>query len=177
MDHINFRVATLDDAAEIANVHINSWREAYVGLMPQAFLDDRPLFFRNRYRLWKKVTTDPIHRTFVAECPHNGVIGFVNGSAARDKALAEYAEVYCLYLLKKYHSKRIGRELLRMYFEEMKKKGFKKAYLWVLKDNPTVKFYEKMGGVHNGHTKEAEIAGNKMTELCFVWEDLDLEIK
>jgi len=177
MAHINFRIATQEDSAEIANVHINSWRESYVGLMPQEFLDDRPLYFRNRYRLWKRVTTDPMQRTYVAECPQNGVIGFVNGSAARDKEYAEYAEVYCLYLLKKYQGKKLGRELLRMYFEEMKKKGFKKAYLWVLKDNPTIKFYEKMGGKHNGHTKEAEIAGIMMKELCFAWENLDMEIR
>jgi ribosomal protein S18 acetylase RimI-like enzyme len=172
MSLINFRVATQEDAAEIANVHINSWRESYAGLMPQEFLDDRPLYFRNRFRLWKKVTVDPTNRTYVAECPLNGVIGFINGSAARDKEYAEYAEVYCIYLLKKYQRKNIGSELLKMYFEEMKNKGFKKVYLWVLKDNPSIIFYEISGGKHNGHVKEAEIAGVKMQELCYVWEDL-----
>ncbi|MEZ4741946.1 MAG: hypothetical protein R3B45_05785 [Bdellovibrionota bacterium] len=33
------RKARIEDAAEIANVHINSWREAYRGLLPESFLD------------------------------------------------------------------------------------------------------------------------------------------
>ena len=56
MEGITIRKASVDDAAEIANVHINSWREAYKGLLPQEFLDERPLNFKNRYELWKKVT-------------------------------------------------------------------------------------------------------------------------
>lgn len=33
------RKATIEDAAEIANVHLNSWREAYRNLLPQDFLE------------------------------------------------------------------------------------------------------------------------------------------
>lgn len=176
MTNVIIRKATQEDAAEIANVHINSWREAYKNLMPQEFLDDRPLYFRNRLRLWKKVTVDNSNKTFVAECPENGVIGFINGSAARDKSFADHAEVYCLYILAKYQKQGLGLRLMQAYFEEMKKKGFKKAYLWVLKDNPSIAFYLKAGGVHLGHTKKAEIAGIQMTEQCFIWEDLDLKL-
>ena len=45
MENIIIRKAHLEDAAEIANVHINAWREAYQGLISQSFLDDRPLYF------------------------------------------------------------------------------------------------------------------------------------
>lgn len=171
------RPATYDDAAEIANVHINSWREAYKGLMPEDFLNDRPLNFKNRYQLWKRVTMDSAQVTFVAESKEHGVIGFINGCTPRDPEYKDYAEVYAVYLLEKYKGQKIGLELFKKYFNEYKKRGFTKAYLWVLKDNPTIKFYESTGGRFNGHTKEDVIAGQKVTELCYVWDNLDLEKK
>ncbi|MBY0413180.1 MAG: GNAT family N-acetyltransferase [Bdellovibrionales bacterium] len=172
---VKVRAATPDDAAEIANVHINSWREAYKGLLPQVFLDERPLYFKNRYQLWKSVLSVPNNITFVAECSENGVIGMVNGSKARNAEYEDYAEVYCLYLLQKYHGQKIGFELLKKSFEAFEYRGYSKAYLWVLEGNPTIKFYEKTGGIHKGHIMEETVAGQLMNELCFTWDSLDLD--
>jgi ribosomal protein S18 acetylase RimI-like enzyme len=174
MSEIIIRKARPEDAAELANVHINSWRETYVGLIPQDFLDNRPLSFRNRHQLWTRVTSDPTQITFVAECPENGVIGFVNGKNARDQEYSDHAEVWAIYLFRKYQGKKIGHKLLKEFFNHYKSQGFKKAYLWVVKDNPTINFYERTGGVFNNHTKEEMIGGQKITELCYVWDNLDL---
>lgn len=174
MKGITIRPATFDDAAEMANVHINSWREAYKGLISEQFLNDRPLFFKNRYELWKKVTVNKSQITYVAECEENGVVGFVNGTSGRDEALNDHAEVWCIYLLEKYHGKKIGFNLLKSYFDSHRELGFKKGYLWVLADNPTISFYEKAGGKFNGQTLEAEIGGSKVKELCYVWDDINI---
>jgi len=174
MEGISIRRATFDDAAEIANVHINSWREAYKGLISSDFLDDRPLFFKNRFELWKRATRDLEQVTLVAECEKNGVIGFINGGAARDPAKKDYVEVWCLYLLKKYHGKRVGLNLLKSFFELQIEKGFQKGYLWVLKGNPTISFYEKTGGYYNGEAKDDEIGTQTLCELCYVWDNISL---
>ncbi|MBC7713242.1 MAG: GNAT family N-acetyltransferase [Rhizobacter sp.] len=174
MSKITIRPATLEDSAEIANVHISSWMESYKGLMPQTFLDDRPLNFKNRYTLWKRVTVDPTFTTLVAETSEHGVIGFINGKEARDEQYKDHAEVWCIYLLKKYHGQKIGFQMMENFFREMKLKNFNKAYLWVLYGNPTIKFYEKTGGKYAGHSKVETVANQQMTELCYVWENLDL---
>jgi len=174
MDGIIVRKATFEDSAEIANVHINSWREAYKGLISEDFLNDRPLYFKNRYELWKKVTVNESQVTLVAECEKNGIVGFVNGTNGRDNGLKDYAEVWCIYLLEKYHGKKIGFNLLKSYFDAHIELGFSKGYLWVLADNPTISFYEKVGGKHNGKTAEDEIGGEKVTELCYIREDIKL---
>lgn len=174
MENITIRKATFEDAAEIANVHINSWREAYKGLISDEFLNDRPLFFKNRYELWKKVTINEKQVTLVAECSKNGVVGFVNGTNGRDVGLKDHAEVWCIYLLEKYHGKKIGFNLLKGYFDAHVELGFEKGYLWVLADNPTVSFYERAGGKFNGNTTEDEIGGQKVTELCYIWDDIKL---
>jgi len=174
MENITIRKAVFEDAAEIANVHINSWREAYKGLLSEEFLKDRPLFFKNRYELWKKVTVNESQVTLVAECKVNGVVGFVNGTNGRDDGLQDYAEVWCIYLLEKYHGQKIGFNLLKSYFDAHVELGFSKGYLWVLEDNPTISFYEKTGGKHNGKTNVDEIGGEEVVELLYVWDKIKL---
>jgi ribosomal protein S18 acetylase RimI-like enzyme len=174
MENVKIRRATLEDAAEIANVHINSWREAYIGLLPSDFLDERPLNFKNRYELWKKVTKNNDQVTLVAESEKHGVVGFINGKNGRDDDLKDHAEVWCIYLLKKYHGQKIGFNLLKSFFNTQIELGFKKGYLWVLAGNPTISFYEKAGGKFHGRTMEDEIAGQKVSELCYIWDDIEL---
>ena len=174
MKDIIIRKATFEDAAEIANVHINSWREAYKGLISQDRLDDRHLHFKNRYELWKRVTVDEKQTTLVAESKEHGVVGFVNGTLGRDEEYKDYVEVWCIYLLKKYHGKKIGFNLLKSYFDIHTALGHKKGYLWILADNPTISFYEKVGGKFSGKTKDSEMDGQKVVELCYVWENISL---
>lgn len=142
--------------------------------MPSAFLDDRPLSFKNRYELWKKVTVNTKQVTLVAESEEHGVVGFVNGTHGREEDLKEYAEVWCIYLLEKYHGQKIGFNLLKAFFDAHVSLGYKKGYLWVLADNPTINFYEKAGGKFHGRTTDIEIAGQKVKELCYVWENIQL---
>ncbi len=174
---MEIRKATTADAAEIANVHISSWREAYKGLLPQSFLDERPLNFKDHYELWKRVTVDESQVTFVAESKDHGVVGFVNGKEARDGSYKEYAEVWCIYLLQQYHGKKIGLQLLKFYFDVFAERGFKKGYLWVLKDNPTIRFYEKTGARKVDDIKKAVVGGQEVEELCYVWDNIKLNIR
>lgn len=174
---VTVRNANPADAAEIANVHINSWREAYKGLLPQSFLDDRPLNFRNRYELWRRVTSDDSQTTFVAESKDHGVVGFINGKDARDSRYKDYAEVWCIYLLMHYHGKGIGLQLLKAYFDVFAARGFTKGYLWVLKDNPTIRFYEKTGARRAKEVKKDSIGGQAVEELCYVWDDIRIELR
>ena len=55
----------------------------------------------------------------------------------------------------------------------MKELGYKKAYCWVLENNPTIKFYEKSGATFSGHTKYDDIGGEQFKELAYDWDSLD----
>lgn len=174
MEHIDIRKAILEDAAEIANVHTNSWREAYQGLIEQKFLDDRPLHFKNRFELWKKVTVNESQTTLVAESVNHGIVGFINGTNGRDEKYKDHAEVWCIYLLQRYHGQGIGYQLLKTFFEYQYQLGFRKGYLWVLDKNPTISFYKRAGGKFMGETKNDVIGEQTVKELCYVWEDIKI---
>jgi GNAT superfamily N-acetyltransferase len=128
----------------------------------------RPLFFKNRYEIWKQMTADDSQIIFVAECPENGVVGFVNGSSARDEGYEDFAEVWAIYLLQHYHGKKVGLRLLKADFDVCAEKGFSKGYLWVLKNNPTIRFYEKSGGRRGDGVKKDVICGRNIEEHRYV---------
>jgi len=50
------RQATIDDAGDIAVVHVATWRAAYRGLMPQSLLDG--LSVEARTAVWRRILRD-----------------------------------------------------------------------------------------------------------------------
>lgn len=169
---VSLRKAVSADAAGMANVHISSWRETYTGLMPQPMIDELPLRYDSRYKLWQKVVEVPEQVSFVAEHEDYGIVGFVNGGKARDDELADACEVYCLYLLQACHGQGVGYELLRKFFAECRQLGYSSSYAWVLEGNPTIRFYERTGAKLRGDGKTEECFGAVLKERCFVWEDI-----
>ncbi len=165
------RQATPEDAAEIANVHLNSWREVYHDLLPQDFLNQLPLTFKRRMSMWKKAATDSNKFLFVAEA-ECGIVGFSIFGPSRDPELAKHGEIAAIYLLEKFKGKGIGAVLLKMGMKQLFDMKYNSVYCWVLQNNPTIKFYECSGAIFNGMEKEAEIGGQKVKELCYEWKDL-----
>ncbi|MCO4783057.1 MAG: GNAT family N-acetyltransferase [Candidatus Cloacimonetes bacterium] len=171
-NNITIRKATPTDCYEIANVHINSWREAYSNFLPKSYLDSRPLAFKSKAEMWSQNITNESQSIFVAECETRGIIGFISGSKGRERRHKDKLEVRCLYLFQKYHGQKIGFRLLQALFDTYHTLGFNMGYLWVLKDNPTISFYQKVGGQYNGNSKTCEIEGQLITEDCYFWNSL-----
>jgi ribosomal protein S18 acetylase RimI-like enzyme len=168
---IKIREARPGDVSEIANVHVNSWRETYRGLLPPDYLSK--LNFRKKIDAWQKVICDKSKfSVFVAE-DRVGVIGFATFEAARDSSWQGHGEVSSIYLLSRFKGRGIGKALLQVGMRELMKRNFHQAYCWVLEGNPTIGFYERVGATYSGVAKDDEIAGQKITELAYVWNNLD----
>ena len=163
------RQACSDDAAEIANVHVNSWRETYAGLLPQKFISELPLSFRRRRDYWESVIQKSPQNLLVAEEEKFGIVGFASVESARDPRLTGKGELTAIYLLRSFHGKGLGRDLLAAALGELKTRGFKEAYCWVLKDNPTIRFYQRSGASFLGYEKPDTIGGQSVTELAYGW--------
>lgn len=169
---VKIRQATSEDAAEIANVQINSWREAYRNLIPKSYLDDMPMSFRRRQKTWARVAGEPDKALFVAETPE-AIVGFAIFSASRDPQFAGFGELQAMYLFEKFHKRGIGAAFMKQGMAFLLTRGFTKAHCWVLENNPTIKFYEKSGAVFSGIRREDEVAGVKMFDHAYVWNNLD----
>lgn len=173
IDGVQIRSAKLEDAPEIANVHLNAWRESYKGQLDQSFLDDMPLSFKRRKKNWEEYIASHADRVFVAESKH-GIIGFNSiKTPGREENMKDWAEVGAIYLLEKFKGKKIGLHLLKAGFQSMKSNGYSKAYCWMLKGNRTGKFYESTGAKLSGREKVEPINGKDEVDVMYIWEKIE----
>jgi GNAT superfamily N-acetyltransferase len=164
---ISIRSAEIQDAAAIAHVHIQSWLTTYAGIVPAEYLAS--LNEAERASLWQ----DWLQRDLcvhVAEL-EGVIVGFVSGGPIREP-LGEYgAEMYAIYLLQAAQGKGIGRQLVDALATALLARDFKNMAVWVLEQNPAVRFYERAGAQHL-EGKQIEIGGALLTEIALGWPDL-----
>ena len=156
------RAATSADIADLARVHVQSWRETYAGIVPQTYLDD--LSPESRTEQWRR-TLEFGNAVFVAEVADQ-IVGFASCGAAMEEGYD--GEVYALYLLKSQHGSGIGKALFEAALEALRSQGKRNVIVWVLADNPTRAFYQHMGGVQTLE-KPIEIGGVTLLELGFAF--------
>ena len=165
---VRLRRATVDDAPNIARVHVRTWQSAYRGLMPQALLDS--LTFERRTGWWKgqlELLKDD-HRPWIA-VDDERVVGFVHAGPSRDDPEgSKVGEIYAIYVDPDCQGKGIGRDLLRHATRDLRTHGFRKAILWVLLDNqPTRRFYEAAGWAHDGGERVESLGGFDIKEARY----------
>jgi GNAT superfamily N-acetyltransferase len=168
------RPAQIDDAHNIARVHVDTWRTTYVGIVPDEHLAS--LSYERSQANWIKYLTHPQNGTaFVAEI--EGQIVGITSCGPLDEPLADYdSELYVLYVLKSYQGMGLGKLLVKYVVDYLKSKGFHSMVIWVLKDNPACRFYESLGG-QLAAEKTIEIGGKQLVDVAYVWSDLGSLIK
>ncbi|HQQ68345.1 MAG TPA: GNAT family N-acetyltransferase [Candidatus Cloacimonadota bacterium] len=154
--------AVMADAAGIAAVNMQSWRETYPGIMPDSILDNLKL--ESFVPHWDKVIS--AEGCLLVVRMGDKVIGFAAGgenhpsdSCETNAANACECELGAMYLLADYHGKGIGKALFNSFTAEMRASGYSSMVLWVARGNPASGFYLSMGG------KEIDA---KVTTVCGV---------
>ncbi len=155
------KMETEDEIKGKGYVHYKAWHEAYKNLIDGGYLEGVTI-----EGCVEKAQKYP-DNTIVAK-DGDKVIGFVCYGAYRDDTLSEHGEIYAIYVLADYYSKKVGYELMNAAFKVLSE--YKKIAVWVLEGNErAVKFYEKYGFRFDG--KEMEITlGSLCTELRMICE-------
>ena len=150
---MNIRKAVSADALGIAKAHVDSWRSAYRGLVP----DDRLArldYTRGAERFRESITREE-EIIYVAENAE-GIVGFLALGPCRDAGIdsATTGEVYALYIADEYWRKGIGRVMSSEADGILRSRGYSSVVLWVFEDNERARlFYEAMGFVADGARK------------------------
>jgi len=173
----NIRKAKITDVNTIAKIHIAVWKTTYTGIIPQDFLDNFSV--ERSENNWKRTlnNTDSNNVFLVCENKLGEIVGFIGGGINREKeSLLEYSgELMAIYILKEYQRKGLGSLLMRSFQKELLKCGIINMIIWVLKDNESKYFYEKLGGVFLTE-KEYHIGGAKQIGVAYGWKNLSEEI-
>ncbi|WP_323368611.1 GNAT family N-acetyltransferase [Radiobacillus deserti] len=136
------RKATDSDAKGISKVHVESWKTTYRDILPHDYLEQ--LSYKDREQRWLDNMKNS--SVFVAEDELGKIVGFANGGKERTGTYNVKGELYAIYLLKDYQRKGIGKKLLKAVTKELLKQNLTSMLVWVLRDNASREFYEKMGG-------------------------------
>lgn len=149
------REATHPDVEPIAAFQTACWREAYRGLVPDAYLDS--VDAGDRERRWRRQLDSGARRIAVA-WDVGEVAGVVSWGAA-DQGVPEL-ELKSLYVGSAYRGSGVAAVLVERAI------GISPAQLWVFEDNPRARsFYRKLGFRPDGSRRVDQDTGVPMVRL------------
>jgi ribosomal protein S18 acetylase RimI-like enzyme len=162
------RPATHADIPAIAKVHVDTWRTAYRGIVPDEYLAN--LSYEQRARSWNEIfNRDPAdYFAYIAEQVSGEIVGFANGGLERTDNPVYQGELTAIYILQAYQGQGLGRCLIQAITERLHHLGIDSMLAWVLVDNPACRFYAKLGGTPV-QEKELEIGGKTLLEMAYGW--------
>ena len=130
------------DAADLAELHVATWRETYSSLLPEDYFGADHL--QGRYRLWDRLLGQPREGWHIRVAERDSrIFGFAAAGPSTGPEGAEFPrdrQLYMLYVVASDHGGGAGQAL----FDAVLGDG--PAMLWVAKDNPrAISFYRRNG--------------------------------
>ena len=154
------RPATIDDAAMIARLHVQSWQETYAGLLPPEEIASRS--YEKRQFIWARALSQEETRIWVIED-----LGFAQFGPQREGVWAAQGypeELWTMYLIRDGYGQ--GGPLLRAAFGP----NGQRFTTCVLDQNARAcAFYEKAGGQHLV-TRDEHVGRSPMVERVYGWD-------
>lgn len=168
MEHIIIRDVKKEDIPEIVDIKINGWKNAYKGIISDDILNSM-----KKEENIKRIEENYTKYGFIVAVLNNNVVGFCSyvDSNKYTKDISNIdSEILSLYVRPEFKYNGIGTKLFKYVIDELREKNKSKMILWCLKENePSKKFYEKMGGKIIT-TRMIEIGNNNYCEVGFCYD-------
>ena len=162
------RPARPADSAAISRVHVDTWRDAYAGILPDSYLVHRVKAGARQatWRLGAAGRSGPAETTLVAELDQ--VVGFISFGPARHLRDGQVGEIYALYVSPDAQGQGLGRGLVSVALERMFASGRTSVDVEVLTANPSRHFYAAMGATLVGQGVH-DFAGRRLPVIFYRW--------
>lgn len=171
---VDIRRATVADSAGIARVQVDSFRTAYAGILPPAYLANFTYEEQaSDWRIW--MTQHPEDLLYVAVGPAGEVVGYALARPDAEAVTGFTSELVALHVRRSHQGRGIGRRLIATTAKLLRNAGYPSIMLWTLGPNPARAWYERLGG---RWLAEKPWDGNEefsltMTEVAYGWPDID----
>ena len=165
---VALRHAGTDDADAIAQLHTESWRRTYRGMMSDDFLDHRAL--DNRRLTWRERLEAPPPNQYVRVAgDQTAIVGFICGFADHDPVWGSYIDN--LHVTAGMHRQGIGRALMRDVAGWLcQVRPDRGVWLWVMEANTSARaFYDRLGATNAGTANLRDPDGGHAPNCRYVW--------
>lgn len=152
-----------DDLLTISNIYEQSWKYAYRGIIPDAYLDSIPSGqWANGFNVSGRYS--------LLLFDNGKLLGTSSFCKARMEDMEGYEEIVSIYLLSEAMHQGCGKKLMQAVVNELKKIGCQKIYLWVLEENISARrFYERFGFTLSGRIHTDTFAGKELAEVQYTF--------
>lgn len=152
MSDFRIREPLRHEAAAIADVHIETWRQTYSGIFSENMWDATAR--ERRLTMWQAICSSSRSDWTTAVADRNDVIvGFAHAASSTEEDAPCERVLWCIYLLAEAHGCGAGQQLMNTVV------GDGSAYLWVLESNERARaFYTKNGFTPDGAARPIEFA-------------------
>jgi len=137
LDSITFRDATMADIPALAELHVTTWNATYNTA-------NGPTVATRAWQ-WTGILAKPFRKDFVLllEDRNGRLIGFAWGKPADGPGLGNLSKIYLRW---EYHGLGLGRVMMGHIARRFLERGITSFNLFAERSNPTIGFYDRMGG-------------------------------
>lgn len=135
----NLRQASVGDVRDLAQLHVDTFRETHGGGPTVAVRQDQ----------WQRIlgANDPADFTFVIEGSPHQLVGFARGTRHGGDVPGYHGELNKIYVLRRFHGRGLGRLLVCQVADRFLTQGVGAMLLFGDAQNRSNGFYEHLGAV------------------------------
>lgn len=161
-----FRPARIDDAPQLAEIHLQTWQAAYRDLLSAGYLAGLEAGVARRAVVLGDGIANGVFSIWVAQLEHRLVAWASFGSSRDADASIETGELRAINLLPEVWSRGIGGGLWQQVRQQLISAGFANATVWVIQGNERASgFYEAIGFVKQPDTAMTVVENNEPLPL------------
>ncbi len=165
---MKIRAAKPGDENAVAQIIIDTWKDAYKGIVSQCFLDS--LTTEKHEALLAQQIAQSTQIIYVLESEQNTIQGMISGGVDRSEKYD--CEIVAIYIGRDYQKFGFGKRLFSACVNVFRAQGYKTMVIWTFASNKDRAFYDKMGGVVAEH-KTYPIGNEDLPLVGYVWDDIE----
>ena len=170
---VEVREANVGDAEGIARVLVDGWTITYKGLLSAEFLSS---FSYETHEVGTRNHLSALPDTsaaFVAEAEGN-VIGVAFAREPESGPSGFSAELDALYVLPSLQNRGVGGKLMLEVVRWLRTQKRESLFLWVLRDNPYRRFYDRLGGELLNEERLQTFGNERFATVAYGWRNLSV---
>ncbi len=166
------REATIEDSESLAHIQVDSYRGAYTGILPAAYL--MQFTYEEQTQDWRDLLGQAQHDLlYVIETDAGDIVGYALAKPGLTSIAPYDSELVALHIRKASQRQGAGRQLIAASARRLQQAGCASLMLWTLAQNPARILYERLGGRLIG--EQEIIVGDNATavEVAYGWPNIE----